>query len=826
MHRPAGMGSEKAHAVNEEWRSHRLNGMICAAPNRLTNSICVSTFAFLLPFSAVAQAEDSLVKFTARTARSGKWSEAATWENRRAPRNGDSVQIRAGDTVTYDVNAEAALRVLHVAGKLSFARDRSTRLNVGLLKIEPGEETTEDGFNFHYASDAPANSPPKAYRPTLEIGTADDPIPANHTATVRLVYFEGMNPKTLPAIVNCGGCWEVHGAPLNRTWVKLGAPTHPGDTRVTLSEEVRGWKAGDRVIVTASKGVETESTFRQSAKKHQPVGTEERFITSIEGRTLLLDRPLEKEHFGRGETRREVANLSRNVVVESADPNGIRGHTMYHRDSLGGISYAEFRHLGKEGELGKYSIHFHLVRDTMRGSGVLGASIWDSHNRWITIHGTDYLLVRDCVGYQSVGHGFFLEDGTEQYNLLDHNLAVQAYRGKRLPKQVLPFDSNDGAGFWWANGRNSFTRNVACENDEYGYRFEIAKRSNFDPVLNLRQPDGTRETRDVRTVPFLRFEENEAHSDGLYGFNFGDDVNPSVRGDKNHPFIARNLRAWQTHYVVRPNLQFFLLDGLRVNQGVYGVYHPDYDAHVYRNVYLNQVESEPINRGHDDDSIQYGSFTYENLTLENCRVGRDPLIQMACTSPTPGQAGHFRNLTLKNSGSRQGKVVDLGGGPRNSKLENGVAYYFHDYFGAGNVTRVVSTKYPAEMKSGDYQSIDAFTGRDVRAAEVKNVPFPQLLDPVDDLPPATMITSARQSKGRWLVRGVTHDNGEVARISVNGNEARIVSSQAGVVDWEASIEARRVTVITAQATDRAGNVEKLAHQLKVGPKAIETAALK
>jgi len=194
------------------------------------------------------------------------------------------------------------------------------------------------------------------------------------------------------------------------------------------------------------------------------------------------------------------------VIVESADPNGVRGHTMYHRDSLGGISYAEFRHLGKEGELGKYSIHFHLVRDTMRGSGVLGASIWDSHNRWITIHGTDYLLVRDCVGYQSVGHGFFLEDGTEQYNLLDHNLAVQAYRARRLPKQVLPFDSNDGAGFWWANGRNSFTRNVACENDEYGYRFEIAKRSNFDPVLNLRQPDGTREARDVRTVPFLRFE--------------------------------------------------------------------------------------------------------------------------------------------------------------------------------------------------------------------------------------------------------------------------------------------------------------------------------
>ena len=28
----------------------------------------------------------------------------------------------------------------------------------------------------------------------------------------------------------------------------------------------------------------------------------------------------------------------------------------------------------------------------MRGSSVAGVSIWDSHNRWLTIHGTDYLV--------------------------------------------------------------------------------------------------------------------------------------------------------------------------------------------------------------------------------------------------------------------------------------------------------------------------------------------------------------------------------------------------------------------------------------------------
>lgn len=87
------------------------------------------------------------------------------------------------------------------------------------------------------------------------------------------------------------------------------------------------------------------------------------------------------------------------------------------------------------------------MRDTIRGASVIGASIWESGNRWITIHGTDYLIVRDCVGYQSVGHGFFLEDGTESFNVLDRNLAVQACAGKPLPKQIQPFDHNDGAGF-------------------------------------------------------------------------------------------------------------------------------------------------------------------------------------------------------------------------------------------------------------------------------------------------------------------------------------------------------------------------------------------
>jgi hypothetical protein len=199
--------------------------------------------------------------------------------------------------------------------------------------------------------------------------------------------------------------------------------------------------------------------------------------------------------------------------VESADPNGVRGHTLYHRFSQGGISYARFAHLGKENKLGRYAIHFPLIGATMRGSSVIGAAIVDSHNRWITIHGAEYLVVRDCVGYQSVGHGYFMEDGTEVYNLLDRNLGVQAFRGKPLPDQVLQFDPNDGAAFWWANGRNSLVRNVACENDEYGYRYDSQSGSSFDSHLPVRMPDGSKQIVDIRALPISRFSENESHTE-------------------------------------------------------------------------------------------------------------------------------------------------------------------------------------------------------------------------------------------------------------------------------------------------------------------------
>ncbi|MEN9576424.1 MAG: hypothetical protein RL514_4279 [Verrucomicrobiota bacterium] len=543
-----------------------------------------SLFVFAFAFPAVAAP-------LLRSAHTGLWSTPATWEGAQVPTAGATVLIREGHTVTYDVSSSTAIRLIHIAGTLTFAPDKDTRLDVGLLKISPGEEVNEDGFNCD--AHLPTLAPGKP-RPALEVGTPNAPVDAKHTALIRLVYFEGMDKQSCPAIVCCGGRMDFHGAEMNRTWVKLGATAQQSTTTITLAEPVTGWRAGDRIFLTATtRQIKRDKTFRASVRDNTQ--TEERLIKSIAGATLTLDEPLKFDHLGDGEYRGEVANLSRNVTVESAEPATARGHTMYHRDSAGSISYAEFRHLGKEGVLGRYSLHFHLVRDTMRGSSVIGASIWDSGNRWITIHGSNHLIVRDCVGYNSVGHGFFLEDGTEVFNVLDRNLAVQARAGKPLPDQVLPFDHNDGAGFWWANSLNTFTRNVAAECDEYGFRFDAVKTATFDPILAVATSDAARRDVDIRTLPFVRFEDNEIHCQRRHSLNLGG-MDAQLKGgvggvgpDARHPFVIRNLKIWNVHWAFHPQSPSVLVDGLDIYNAEYALWRANYDRHAYRGLTENLI---------------------------------------------------------------------------------------------------------------------------------------------------------------------------------------------------------------------------------------------
>ncbi len=742
-------------------------------------------------------AEDAVI----RAARSGAWSEPATWTGGKVPGAGAKVLIPSGHRVVYDVAAEHVIRAINIAGTLSFAKDRSTQLNVGLIKIQDADDYSEEGFDCELHAEEPDPSRPRA---ALDVGTPNEPIPAGQTARIRLVYQEGMNKDSCPSIVCCGGRMDFHGAPIPRTWVKLGQAAKAGDGRVTLSDTVLGWKAGDRIILTATD---------QHGPAQTRSKTEECVIKQVDGKELTLEEPLQFGHLGDGDFRAEAANLSRNVIVESGDPEGVRGHTMYHRHSAGSLSYAEFRSLGKKGVLGRYSLHFHLIGDTMRGSSVIGNSIWDSGNRWLTIHGTNHLVVRDNVGYKSVGHGFFLEDGTEVHNVLDHNLAVGARRGQRLPKQVLPFDHNEGAGYWWANSLNTFTRNIAADCDLYGMRYEATPTSALKLDFDIQQPDGTMKLTDIRTLPFVRFEDNEVHSSlNHYGVNLGEGVN-FVGPDSKHPFVVRNLKIWDVHYGFRPQVPSLLVENLMIHKAHYGIYHPNYDNHLYRHVTISQTSTEPFNRGHDDLSVQHGVLAVDGITFDGIRSGGMPLIQISDDNETGRAVSHFRGLRLVNwnDNSKEKAVVNLGGGPRPTpKSAHGVPIFLHDWFGPGKHAEVVSVKSPEYKAAPEkYKTETALTGDESRVAAVDAVEFPTPVQPVDDLPPSTVITHLVRRGDKVYLQGTSADNGQIVKVTVNGQAAN--SLRADFAEWDLTLTVAAGASLKVVATDAAGNVEPRGH---------------
>ena len=149
---------------------------------------------------------------------------------------------------------------------------------------------------------------------------------------------------------------------------------------------------------------------------------------------------------------------------------------------------------------------------------------------------------------------------------------------------MIAHDGNDGAGFWWANNRNTFTRNVAVECDGYGFRLEAPGPEDGPPGVG-----------GVRPGPFVRFEGNEAHAQRRYGVNLGA---PAVDGpsdlvnangpDSNHPMVVRRLRIWDCHWGFTPAAPGLLVDGLDLAHCDYAVYKANFDRHAYRGLSIFQ----------------------------------------------------------------------------------------------------------------------------------------------------------------------------------------------------------------------------------------------
>ncbi len=441
---------------------------------------------------AVVQAQQT----STSAVKAGRWSDAATWANKKVPGKDAMVTIDNGINVVLDVSPPA-LHGLTINGKLSFADNKDLELTTEWVMVH-GE---------------------------LEIGT--EAKPHTHKATITFtdnVKGEdisgtgGTTDRVDRGIMLMGGTLNLHG-PEKNTWTKLAKTAEAGSTSIDVLNAA-GWRVGEEIVLAS-----TDFDPRQA---------ERRTISAIRGNTITLDKKLDYMHFGKitfdVDERGEVAMLTRNIKLQAsadAEQSFYGGHVMAMNASKMFVEGVEFNRMGQNLTLARYPIHWHLLGDA-QGQYIKNAAIHNTYNRCVTMHGTNFLRVENNVTFDNVGHCIFMEDGVEHGNEIVHNLVIMTKchtskpcvptnlaaagearagtNGQQSKDVLLPSD-NTAASYWITNPDNTYRDNVAAGSDSNGFWMSLPEHPNG-------KFEGTEISKNTwpRRTPFKEFKGNVAHS--------------------------------------------------------------------------------------------------------------------------------------------------------------------------------------------------------------------------------------------------------------------------------------------------------------------------
>src|SRR5438046_309210 len=162
------------------------------------------------------------------TASAKRWSDAATWPDKKVPAKDAVVTIARDMNVILDVTPQA-LHGLTINGKLSFADNKDLELTTEWIMVH-GE---------------------------LEIGT--EAKPHTHNATITLTDnvkdedmsgIGGTNDRSDRGIMMMGGTLNLHG---NRTnsWRKLTKTAEAGSNSIEVLKAA-GWRVGDVIVLEST----------------------------------------------------------------------------------------------------------------------------------------------------------------------------------------------------------------------------------------------------------------------------------------------------------------------------------------------------------------------------------------------------------------------------------------------------------------------------------------------------------------------------------------------------------------------------------------------
>uniref|UniRef100_A0A452U0G9 hyaluronoglucosaminidase n=1 Tax=Ursus maritimus TaxID=29073 RepID=A0A452U0G9_URSMA len=342
--------------------------------------------------------------------------------------------------------------------------------------------------------------------------------------------------------------------------------TNVNSTILTLEDDVQSWKPGDTLVVASTD----YSMYQAEEFQVLPCKACASNQVRVAGKPLYL-------HIGEEidgvDMRAEVGLLTRNIVVmgemeDSCYPYSNHICNFFDFDTFGGhIKFAlgfkaahlegvELKHMGQQ-LVGQYPIHFHLAGDVDEKGGydpptyVRELSIHHTFSRCVTVHGSNGLLVKDVVGYNSLGHCFFTEDGPEERNTFDHCLGLLVKSGTLLPSdrdskmcKTITEDSYPGyipkprqdcnavSTFWMANPNNNLVNCAAAGSEETGFWF-IFHHVPTGPSAGMYSPGYSEH------IPLGKFHNNRAHSNYRAGMIIDNGVKTTEASAKDkRPFLS------------------------------------------------------------------------------------------------------------------------------------------------------------------------------------------------------------------------------------------------------------------------------------------------
>ncbi|XP_060071182.1 cell surface hyaluronidase-like [Ylistrum balloti] len=300
---------------------------------------------------------------------------------------------------------------------------------------------------------------------------------------------------------------------------------------IELADDVSTWNVDDRIMIASTSKDPEEHEYATITELVDSTHVKIRLVTRYEHLCQTY-----KGVF----MCAEVALLNRNVVVKGvtfgADKYG--GHIKCVADfNSFNLNSIELKHMGQQFPIGRYPVHFHLAGDVEGKASVDSLVIYLTYARCVTIHRTNNLTVRNTVCIESAGHGYFLEDGDEQYNKILNNLAMLIRKPDNDGVFLIPSDKNP-SGFYITNPNNEFEGNVAVGSESIGFYvvFPISPTGTADPLNGLKDYEASR-------TKITLFKGNTFHSNLETGLYFDDHMDTDgniIANSGYNPRVAPN----------------------------------------------------------------------------------------------------------------------------------------------------------------------------------------------------------------------------------------------------------------------------------------------